>query len=106
MANLKTCSRCKSEIDISYVGLNRKKETYNTCVNCRSKPKNTSITLKRSDTDFVDAGDTVRTEGDPQVKNEYDRQVAKMREHIREEVGWTEFDSSSDDGGRYNYKGK
>ena len=54
MANLKTCSRCKSEIDISYFGINRKKEPYKTCVNCRSKPKKTSITLKRSDTDFVD----------------------------------------------------
>ena len=44
MANLKTCSRCKSEIDISYFGINRKKEPYKTCVNCRSKPKNKSIT--------------------------------------------------------------
>ena len=42
MANLKTCSRCKSEIDISYFGINRKKEPYKTCVNCRSKPKKTS----------------------------------------------------------------
>ena len=42
MANLKTCSRCKSEIDISYVGINRKKEPYKTCVNCRSKPKKKS----------------------------------------------------------------
>ena len=37
MANLQKCSRCKSEIDISYFGLNRKKQPYKTCVNCRSK---------------------------------------------------------------------
>ena len=42
MANLKTCSRCKSEIDISYVGINRKKVPCKTCVNCRSKPKKKS----------------------------------------------------------------
>jgi hypothetical protein len=36
MANLKRCSRCKSEIDISYFGINRKKEPYKTCANCRN----------------------------------------------------------------------
>ena len=43
MANLQKCSRCKSEIDISYFGLNRKREPYKTCVNCRSKPKKKSV---------------------------------------------------------------
>ena len=66
MANLKTCSRCKSEVDRSYFGLNRKQEPYKTCVNCRSKTNKKSITCVntdavplRSDVDFVDAGKTV-----------------------------------------------
>ena len=42
MANLKQCSRCKSTVDISYFGMNRKKEPYKTCDNCRSKQKKTS----------------------------------------------------------------
>ena len=37
MANLRKCSRCKSEIDISYFGMSRKKEPYKTCDNCRKK---------------------------------------------------------------------
>ena len=37
MTNLKRCSRCKSEIDISYLGMNRKKQPYETCDNCRSR---------------------------------------------------------------------
>ena len=39
---LQTCSRCKSEIDISYFGMNRKKEPYKTCDNCRNKINKTS----------------------------------------------------------------
>ncbi len=39
MANLKRCSRCKSEIDISYFGMNRKKESYKTGDNCKNKNK-------------------------------------------------------------------
>ena len=41
MANLQKCSRCKSTIDISFFGMNRKKEPYKTCDNCRSKNKTT-----------------------------------------------------------------
>ena len=37
MANLRKCTRCKSEIDISYCGMSRKKEPYKTCDNCRTK---------------------------------------------------------------------
>ena len=37
------CSRCKSIIDISFFGLNRKKEPYKTCDNCRNKNKKKSI---------------------------------------------------------------
>ena len=62
MANLQKCSRCKSTIDISFFGLNRKNEPNKTCVNCRSTANMKSITcintdaipLKRSDVDFVD----------------------------------------------------
>ena len=43
MANLMKCSRCKSEIDISYFGMNRKKEPYKTCDNCRNKTATTPL---------------------------------------------------------------
>ena len=43
MANLQKCSRCKSEIDISYFGMNRKKEPYKTGDNCRNKKKMANI---------------------------------------------------------------
>jgi len=39
MANLQVCSRCKSNIDISYFGTSRKKEPYKTCESCRNKIK-------------------------------------------------------------------
>ena len=58
MANLRQCSRCKSTIDISFFGMNRKKEPYKTCDSCRNKNKRAEP-LKRSDTDFVD--DTLLT---------------------------------------------
>ena len=44
MANLQKCPRCKKEIDVSYFGLNRKKQPYKICVNCRSYAQ-----LKRSE---------------------------------------------------------
>jgi DNA polymerase III alpha subunit (gram-positive type) len=37
MENLRKCSRCKSEIDLSYFGMSRKKEPYKTCDKCRNK---------------------------------------------------------------------
>ena len=37
MANLQKCSRCKSEVDVSFFGLNRKKQPYKTCETCRNK---------------------------------------------------------------------
>ena len=42
MANLRKCTSCKSEIDISYFGMSRKKEPYKTCDNCRNTTKNTN----------------------------------------------------------------
>ena len=42
MTNLRKCTRCNSEIDISYFGMNRKKEPYKTCDNCRNKHNTTS----------------------------------------------------------------
>ena len=35
VAELRKCSRCHSTIDISYFGVNKKKEPYKTCDNCR-----------------------------------------------------------------------
>ena len=43
-ATLMKCSRCKSEIDISYFGMSRKKEPYETCDNCRNKTKKANTT--------------------------------------------------------------
>ena len=43
MENLRQCSRCKSNIDISYFGLNRKREPYKTCDNCRNKKKQIKV---------------------------------------------------------------
>ena len=61
MANLKKCSSCKSEIDNSYFGINRKKEPYNTCDTCRSNKQKKRDALKRTDVDFIDGSpdDTV-----------------------------------------------
>ena len=39
MAHLQQCSRCKSTIDTSYFGLNRKKKPYKSCNSCRNKCK-------------------------------------------------------------------
>ena len=63
MANLKQCSRCRSVVDISYFGMNRKKEPYKTCAKCR-KQKIKSTTLKKADTDTVSTmtPDTSETE--------------------------------------------
>ena len=63
MANLQKCSRCKSEVDVSFFGLNRKKQPYKTCDNCRTKSRESKAKqrqqldvkpLKRTDTDFAD----------------------------------------------------
>ena len=90
MANLQKCSRCKSEIDISYFGLNRKKQPYTTCVNCRSKVKRPCTQLKRSDTDFVD--DTISTTT-PEITEEEEEQLP-MNEH---DAFWL-FESSNKNG--------
>ena len=60
MENLRQCSRCKSNIEISYFGLNRKSEPYKTCDNCRNKKKQT--TIKTED------GDTSKSSSKPVVK--------------------------------------
>ena len=90
MANLQKCSRCKSEIDVSYFGLNRKKQPYKTCVNCRSKVKRPCTQLKRSDTDFVD--DTISTTT-PEITEEEEEQLP-MNEH---DAFWL-FESSNKNG--------
>jgi hypothetical protein len=48
MANLKKCSGCESEIDISYFGMNRKKEPYKTFDNCRNETKQTQACNRNS----------------------------------------------------------
>ena len=36
MTELRKCSRCRSEIKITYFGINRKGEPYKTCDKCRN----------------------------------------------------------------------
>ena len=43
MDNLMKCSRCKSNVDVSYIGLNRKKKPYTTCDNCRNNKNDLKI---------------------------------------------------------------
>lgn len=43
MTDKKKCSRCKLEIDVSFFGVNKKKEQYKTCDNCRNKNSPSSI---------------------------------------------------------------
>ena len=41
MTELRKCSRCRSDIKITYVGMNRKGEPYKTCDICRRQNKQT-----------------------------------------------------------------
>ena len=43
MTELRKCSRCRSEIKITYFGINRKGEPYTTCDTCRNKKKQVKI---------------------------------------------------------------
>ena len=43
MTELRKCSRCRSEIKIAYVGINRKGEPYKTCDTCRNKNKHIKV---------------------------------------------------------------
>ena len=42
MTELRKCSRCRSEIELTYFGINRKGEPYKTCDNCRNKNNKTN----------------------------------------------------------------
>ncbi len=92
MTNLQKCTRCKSEIDISYFGINRKKQPYKTCVNCRSKPKtprNDKPELKRSDEDFVsDENDQ------PITPQHYDQVDKEMRGLFEKQFGINSHDTT------------
>ena len=59
MANLRKCTRCKSTIDISYFGMNRKKEPYKTCDNCRNKNKKI-IKQTHTDTNVITIDDEIK----------------------------------------------
>ena len=59
MANLRKCSRCKSEIDISYFGMSRKKEAYKTCDNCRNTNKKISKPTQ-ADTNVITIDDEIK----------------------------------------------
>ena len=47
MSNLKKCSRCNSTLDKSHFGINRKKERYKTCNNCRG------VTVTQNETNTI-----------------------------------------------------
>ena len=47
MAELRKCSRCRSEIELKYFGINRKGEPYKTCDNCRNKNNKTNKPTKK-----------------------------------------------------------
>ena len=80
MAKLQKCSRCKSTIDISLFGLNRKKEPYKTCDKCRSKKK-TPQPMKRTDIDFVDGIDNGNKKDEPVNDNKVNV-FAKLLVHL------------------------
>jgi len=80
MANLQKCSRCKSTIDISFFGLNRKKEPYKTCEKCRSMKKKPQP-IKRTDIDFVDGMDS-ENKKDELVNDNKINVFAKLLVHL------------------------
>ena len=43
MTELRKCSRCRSVIEITYCGINRKGEPYKTCDTCRHKKKQIEV---------------------------------------------------------------
>ena len=58
MTELRKRARCRSEILLKYVAINRKGEHNKTCETCLNKIRKTkpvsTVPLKRTDTDFVD----------------------------------------------------
>ena len=62
MTELRKCSRCKSEIELNYFGINRKGEPYKTCDNCRNKHKYVKVTQEENDNTSTTAPDTVEDE--------------------------------------------
>ena len=55
MAELRKCSRCRSDIKITYVGINRKGEPYKTCDTCRNNKKQIKVKQEMSkDNTFLD----------------------------------------------------
>jgi len=80
MANLRKCSRCKSEIDISYFGMNRKKEPYKTCDTCRSKRKPSNNTDKGISR--FDISDEHYADVDKELRAKYEKEFQKdSRDH-------------------------
>ena len=58
MANLQKCSRCKSTIDISLFGMNRRKQPYKTCDNCGNKNDKTASSDDNVSTTTPDTDET------------------------------------------------
>ena len=85
MAELRKCSRCRSEILLTYFAINRKGEHNKTCETCLNKTRKTKLVsnvpsdfkpLKRTDTDFVD--DIIRKTA-PDTSDYYSPNVFKTR---------------------------
>ena len=73
------CSRCKSEIDISFFGLDRKKQPYKTCDTCRSKAMKQHTPLKRTETHFVDDNVSTATPGTSESPEQEPPKMAHKR---------------------------
>ena len=84
MANLQQCSRCKSTIDISYFGLNRKKNPYEMCDTCRNKHKQNNDNEKgicRSDTSgqhYADFDKELRAKYEKEFQNDSRDHIMKL----------------------------
>jgi len=75
------CSRCKSNIDISYFGISRKKEPYKTCETCRNKIKKPlEHTVKHKPSLPIDATDIASLLGLHKYKRNYYEIVMKYWE--------------------------
>ena len=71
MTNLQECTRCKSTIDISYFGMNRKHEPYKTCYNCRDKNQKTrKLTHTPPSSDIEDKSTATETHSVPEQEND------------------------------------
>ena len=59
MAELRKCSRCRSDIELKYFGINRKGEPSKTCDTCITKKKQLKVKQEEHDTASTRTPDTI-----------------------------------------------